>query len=255
MTYTMDEVSKMTGLSKRALRFYEEKGLICCKRNAANYRFYDSADLDRIQTILFLTAFEIDLATIKSLLEDPTLDLMRVYETHLGVLYDKRQRLDLIISNLTLTIDAKRRQEPMKDTDKFKGFKQDLIDQNDRLYQKEVVETYGKTAYDKSRKAFMSMSEADFERFKHLEKTLFEALELASTTSGLTRESHMHDAFLAHKAWLTMAWGSYNPEAHLNLCQMYLDDPRFKKHYDDVKPGFAQLLFEAVQKSITKATI
>jgi DNA-binding transcriptional MerR regulator len=250
MRYTLDDVSKMTGLSKRALRFYEEKGLISSKRNQANYRFYDSADLDRIQTILFLTAFDIDLQTIKGILDDPKADLLSLYETHLGALYEKREKLDLIISNLTLTIDAKRRDEVMKDSDKFKGFKQDLLEKNDQSYKQEVIEKYGEEAYQKSRKAFSNMSEADFERFVQLEKRLFEALERASTSSGETKTIHMHEAYTHHRDWLTMAWGYYDKTAHLNICQMYLDDERFKKHYDDVKPGFAQLLYDSVKKSI-----
>lgn len=250
MTYTLDEVSKLTGLSKRALRFYEEKGLILPKRNDNNYRFYDSMDLDRIQTILFLSAFEIELSSIQSILNDSSTDLLTLYETHLSALYEKRERLDLIISNLTLTIHAKRGHEHMTDLDKFKGFKQDLIDKNEQQYKKEVVEAYGEEAYQKSKKAFSNMNEADFNRFIRLEKQLFEALDRASTAQGERRSLIMKEVYTYHKAWLTMAWGYYNPEAHLNICQMYLDDERFKKHYDDVKPGFAQLLFDSVKKSI-----
>lgn len=252
MTYTIDEVSKLTGLSKRALRFYEEKGLIESKRNPANYRIYDSADLDRIQTILFLTAFEIDLNTIKLILEDKDFDLLSLYETHLGTLYEKRQQLDLIISNLTLTMDAKRRSEPMKDTDKFKGFKQDLVNKNETLYKKEVVEKHGEQAYESSKKAFLNMSEADFNRFKTLEESLFEALEKASNATGSNKEAFMHDVYLTHKAWISLAWGYYNEDAHLGVCQMYIEDERFKKHYDARKEGFAQLLLDSVKKSLNR---
>ena len=252
MLYTIDDVSKLTGLSKRALRFYEEKGLIESKRNQANYRVYDSFDLDRIQTILFLTAFEIDLATIKIILEDPDFDLLSLYETHLGSLYEKRQQLDLIISNLTLTMDAKRRNEPMKDTDKFKGFKQDLVHKNEKLYKKEVTEKYGQEAYESSKKAFLNMSESDFNRFKTLEESLFEALEKASKATGALKDTYMQEIYLTHKAWITLAWGYYNEEAHLGVCQMYLDDERFKKHYDSRKEGFAQLLLDSVKTSLNR---
>lgn len=250
MTYSIDEVSKLTGLSKRALRFYEEKGLVSSRRNESNYRYYDSKDLDRIQSILFLTAFDIELSTIKEILDDPNVDILSLYEIHLGALYEKRAKLDLIISNLSLTIDAKRRQETMRDSDKFKGFKQDLIEKNDKTYKQEVVEKYGEEAYQKSRKAFSNMSEADFERFGSLEKKLFEALEKASTSTGEQMERSMKEVYLYHKEWITMAWGYYHEEAHLNVCQMYIDDERFKKHYDEIKPGFAQLLFDSVKKSI-----
>ena len=45
-----------------------------------------------------------------------------------------------------------------------------------------------------------------------------------------------------HKKWLGY-FSSYSPEAHLALGQMYVDDPRFTKYYDEnAKQGAAKFL-------------
>lgn len=45
------EVSKLTNVSMRSLRYYEEKGLIHPKRLKNGYRDYDKLTLERIKTL------------------------------------------------------------------------------------------------------------------------------------------------------------------------------------------------------------
>ena len=52
--YGIGAVSRMSGVSPRALRLYEEAGLIAPRRMANGYRRYMSSDLDRLQEILLL---------------------------------------------------------------------------------------------------------------------------------------------------------------------------------------------------------
>ena len=47
-----------------------------------------------------------------------------------------------------------------------------------------------------------------------------------------------------HFAWLTQIW-TPNAEAYVSLTQMYVDDERFRMHYDEVAPGAAGLLRDA----------
>ena len=37
-----------------------------------------------------------------------------------------------------------------------------------------------------------------------------------------------------HTKWISFCWGSYDKETHANLTQMYVDDERFRKYYDNV---------------------
>ena len=95
---TVKEVSEITGLSIRALRYYDEIGLLKPTRlTQANYRLYDDAALERLEQILFFRELEISLLDIKSILDNPSLDKMRLLGTQKLLLELKRNRLDGMI--------------------------------------------------------------------------------------------------------------------------------------------------------------
>jgi hypothetical protein len=41
-------------------------------------------------------------------------------------------------------------------------------------------------------------------------------------------------------------WDSYSSEAHKGLAQMYVDDERFTAYYDNIAPGCATFLRDAI---------
>ena len=49
-----------------------------------------------------------------------------------------------------------------------------------------------------------------------------------------------------HKEWLGHTWTKYSPAAHRGLCEMYVQDPRFTAYYEEIAPGAAAFLQEAV---------
>ena len=55
-TYTVKQVSEMSGASIRALHHYEELGLLVPQRRPNGYRAYDSNDIARLQQILLFRA-------------------------------------------------------------------------------------------------------------------------------------------------------------------------------------------------------
>ena len=57
----VNEVSRLAGVSKRTLQFYDDEGLLPAQRSKDNYRLYDDAALERLWEIL-------DLKEIKDLL-------------------------------------------------------------------------------------------------------------------------------------------------------------------------------------------
>lgn len=67
---TVKEISEITGISIRALRYYDEIGLL--KPTAltkANYRLYDDEALEKLQQILFFRELEIPLEDIKAIMD------------------------------------------------------------------------------------------------------------------------------------------------------------------------------------------
>lgn len=49
--YQIEEVARITGLTKRAIRYYEDIRLITPERTDAMYRLYTEEDIDRINNI------------------------------------------------------------------------------------------------------------------------------------------------------------------------------------------------------------
>ena len=66
----INQVEKITGVSKRNIRFYEKEGLILPKRNNENgYRVYDEYDIWRIKVVKMLRMLDMPLEEIKKVLK------------------------------------------------------------------------------------------------------------------------------------------------------------------------------------------
>jgi DNA-binding transcriptional MerR regulator len=63
------EVSEKTGLTKKAIRYYEEIGLIEVHKDPKNqYRIYDVNDVEKLHTIAFLRELDFSINQIKNIL-------------------------------------------------------------------------------------------------------------------------------------------------------------------------------------------
>lgn len=95
---TVKEISKITGISIRTLRYYDEIGLLKPARvTEAGYRLYDDQELEKLQEILFYKELEIPLSDIKKIMENPEYDKQKALAVQKSLLERKRNRLNGII--------------------------------------------------------------------------------------------------------------------------------------------------------------
>ena len=95
---TVKEISKITGISIRTLRYYDEIGLLKPARvTEAGYRLYDDQELEKLQEILFYKELEIPLSDIKKIMENPEYDKQKALTVQKSLLERKRNRLNGII--------------------------------------------------------------------------------------------------------------------------------------------------------------
>lgn len=66
----IDEVSKLSGVSKRTLQYYDDEGILPVKRSKNNYRLYDDDTMERLWEILWYKEMGFDLKEIKVILEE-----------------------------------------------------------------------------------------------------------------------------------------------------------------------------------------
>lgn len=246
MEYASNKVSKMSGVSARTLRYYDEIGLLKPARIASSgYRVYGQAELDTLQQILFYRELEFPLEAIKKLLSVPDFDREQAFMSHLAELSKKRERLDTLIATVTKSIAAMRGEQSMSDKEKFEGFKQAMIDENEHQYGAEIRGKYGDAAIDRSNARIKDMT---YERYaegeqlrQEAEDTLKAALESGDPAGELAQR-----ACNLHGKWLAVLQPEYSKAYHKSLGELYVADERFKAYYDKIAPGCAEFLRDAI---------
>ena len=133
----------------------------------------------------------------------------------------------------------------MLDKEKFKGFKEKMIDENEERYGVEIRDKYGDAAINNSNQRLKGMTEEEFKEITKLQESYMEALKDGFETGNPAGELAQMAADL-HRQWLSLYWDSYTKEAHANIGQMYVDDERFKVNYDKKHPGMAMFLRDAI---------
>ena len=248
MEYGINELAKLTGLTTRTLRYYDEIDLLKPSRLGDNgYRFYDSKDLETLQQIMFYRKRGFELKQIKEILNDPDYDIAKALKEHLAALEEQKNNIDSLIENIKMTLLSVEGEYKMSDKERFEVFKQDLIKENETKYGKEAREKYGDDAVDASNAKIMGMSEEKYDRFKALEDEIKIKLETAVTAAMKPDDEVGKEITVIHKEWLMMTWKTYSPEAHKGLAKMYVFDERFKSYYDEKVEGCADFLQKAIE--------
>lgn len=246
MEYTVQKLGKMAGVSTRTLRYYDEIGILKPARiNSSGYRIYGEKEVDRLQQILFYRELGVSLESIKEIITSPSFDGTAALREHREKLLEKREQLNMLIANVDKTIAATEGRIKMSNKEKFEGFKQKMIDENEKKYGKEIREKYGDETVDKSNKKLKDMTEEQYAELEKLGRDVIDTLNKAFETGDPAGELAQKAADL-HRQWLSYSWPSYSKEAHAGLAQMYVDDERFTAYYDKNQPGLAAFLRDAI---------
>ncbi|GMK48192.1 MerR family transcriptional regulator [Paenibacillus glycanilyticus] len=246
MEYTVQKLGQLAGVSTRTLRYYDELGLLKPARvRSSGYRIYGQAEVDLLQQILFYRELGLGLEQIRQIIQDPAFDKRAALKEHREQLLDRRRQLDVLIRNVEQSIEHTEGRINMSDKQKFEGFKQKLIDENENKYGKEIREKYGDDAVNASNAKLSHMTQEQYDEVTKLGEEIKASLAEAIKTGDPAGELAQKTAEL-HKRWLMFYWKEYSKEAHAGLSQMYVDDERFTAYYDADQPGSAAFLRDAI---------
>ncbi len=250
MEYTVGALAHLAGVSPRTIRFYDEAGLLAPARVGENgYRVYGMAQVDRLQDILILRALGMKLSQIAEVLAAPEFDRTTALENHLIELKKRRAQVDALIGNVEKTLDALKGEIEMKDQEKFEGLKERLVRENEEKYGEEIRAKYGEETVARSNARIRGMKPESFARVEELNRGIAEAL-CAAVSSGDPTGAAAQRACALHKEWLLLFAGQYSPEYHVALGEMYVSDERFRAYYDNIIPGGAQMLRDAIREFV-----
>jgi DNA-binding transcriptional MerR regulator len=239
-TYQVKEVSRMTGVSVRALHHYDEIGLLVPSgRTEAGYRLYDQDDLLRLQQILILRELGLALEEIKRSLDDPSFDRRAALEKQRREIAARAERLQAMLGAVdaalaALTNEGEKTMKEMTQeeiTTLFDGF-------DPSRYEDEVEARWGKTdAYRESARRTSQYTKQDWERYKA------EAHAIMSDAAELFRRGLSPDAAEAtavaerHRLSIDRWFYPCDRKKHAGLADMYEADARFAASIDAYAPG------------------
>ncbi|MGF6376632.1 DNA-binding transcriptional MerR regulator [Clostridiales Family XIII bacterium PM5-7] len=249
MEYSISKLAKLSGVSTRTLRYYDEIKLLSPTRISSNgYRIYGQQEVNRLQQILFYRELGFPLDEIGRILDAPDFDRTSALANHMSALIRKKQQIELLIDNVAKTISEAEGGSTMSDKEKFEGFKKTLVQDNETKYGDEIRQQYGDKAVDASNAKVLNMSQEDYDRVTQLSQEINDTLKAAMQSGNPAGEIAQKCCDL-HRQWLCYYWpkNTYSKEAHLGLAQMYCDDLRFKQYYENIASGAAEFLLEAMK--------
>jgi DNA-binding transcriptional MerR regulator len=244
VSWSIVEVARMSGVSSRTLRHYDEIGLLPPAGTRGNgYRYYEQDDLLRLQQILLLRELDLGLAEIAEILNQQR-DPVQALRSHYQRLLTERKRLGLVARTVARTIDELESQKGLPGMSKinrpenlFEGF-------DPTEYEAEARERWP-AEWEQSKRFTDTLTAEDTERMQR-EATaamirMAELMAVGTDVGDVAVQTEVDAAYqIICKMWTP------NAVAFKNLGQMYVDDPRFTASYDRIAPGLAAYYRDAM---------
>lgn len=239
MSYSIRQLAALANISSRTLRHYDAVGLLTPSSIGKNgYRFYEHADLLRLQNILFYRELDFSLDEIKRILMGTDFDILSSLAYQKRLLENKRKRLSTIISTINKTIHSMKNNEPLKDEELYEG----LTSKEIQSRKQEAAELYGHTdAYKESQKRVARFTRTDWQSIKVDAQKNIEALAKLKRSGADPTSPAVQEEIVHHHAGIQRFYDCTR-QIYLGLADLYVTDPRFRKNYDDHEEGLAEFL-------------
>jgi DNA-binding transcriptional MerR regulator len=242
-TWTVGQVADLFGVTVRTLHHYDEIGLLVpSERSRAGYRLYTDADLTRLQQVVVYRRLELPLDEIATLLgggEDAADHLRRQRATVMTRLHELRE----LVAAIDRALEREMSEQPATPEELKELFGDGFSDE----HQQEAQERWGDTdAWKQSAARTRRYTTADWAQVE-AETQAVSAAFVAAMQSGepATSEAAM-DAAEAHRRHIHDRFYDLDHAFHRGLADMYVADPRFTKTYEDLAPGLAAYVHDAI---------
>lgn len=246
--HTVGEVARMSGVTVRTLHHYDDIGLLSpSERTEAGYRLYSAADLERLRRILFYRELDFPLERIGEILAGPGPDGSADGDDHLrrqhALLRRRRARTDALLSAIEHEMEARKMGMSLTPEEQLEIFGTDKLNE----YQREAQERWGETdAWKESQRRTAAYTKEDWIEIKREADASIQAFaEAMRAREPATGEKAM-DLAEAHRLHIARWFYECGHAAHRGLAELYVSDARYTKTYDEIEPGFAQYVHDAM---------
>jgi DNA-binding transcriptional MerR regulator len=227
MSWSITELSRMSGVTSRTLRHYDAIGLLPPSAVGSNgYRYYGEPELLRLQQVLVLRELGLSLSEIGQVLDEQR-DVVQALRDQHERLVRERDRLTEVAATVARTITEIEGGQVMTER-MFEGFEAEARERwpEGWAQSQEAVARKGSAALQQETAEFMQ--------------------RMAALMDRPVDDPVVQAEVGAWHSWISQLW-TPDAESFAALGRMYVEDERFRQTYEQVAPGLAEFYRDAME--------
>ncbi|MFJ5726282.1 MerR family transcriptional regulator [Streptomyces sp. NPDC093149] len=237
MAWSIADVARMSGVTSRTLRHYDEIGLLPPAWIGSNgHRYYEEADLLRLQQILLMRELDLGLREIQAVLDSQVDQLAALREHHRRLLAE-RDRLETLARTVGRTIAELEEGKDNSDMAKINRPENLFEGLEPSRHEAEARERWPEQ-WEQSQRAIAGMTVQGMEQWQRevtaqmirMAEFMVAGTLVADPAVQAEVETHYQDVC---RFWTPCA------AAYKGLGQTYVDDPQFRTNFDRIADGLA----------------
>ena len=254
MAYKIKELAKISGVTVRALHYYDEIGLLKpSAKGLNNYRYYEEPQLLKLQQIMFFKELGFSLNDVQKLLSQNDFDSIGALNAHRKNLENEIERKNNLIITVDQTIEHLKGKQLMKNEELYHGF--DSARQKE--YEEYLVQSRGLAAEEllmQSKKQTAKWDKDEWDNVKNEGDEIHRALAEAMN-NGFEPDSTEVQAIIERHYKMTERFYDVSKEVYIGLTQLYAEHPDFKKFFDVYHPNMIEFIGVAMRYYASKNLI
>ncbi|MDF1654457.1 MAG: MerR family transcriptional regulator [Coxiellaceae bacterium] len=244
MSYTVNKLAKLSGVTVRTLHYYDEIGLLKPAYVGDNkYRYYGEEQLLLLQQILFYRELGFPLADIQQIVAKKDFDMIEALQSHRQTLAGDLDRIEDLVKTIDKTIAHLRGKQTMKLEEIFEGF----TDEKQKMYEEFLIDNgVDRKEIDNVRHKAKHWGKEKWVENKRQADQMYSELAAAITRGASPGDDEVQRLMHQHYE-LTKVFWTPNRETYIGLSQFYASHPDFVKFYDAIHPSMLEYLQQAMR--------
>ena len=247
---TVSQVARLARCTVRALHHYDELGLLSpSARSASGYRLYDDDDLARLREILLLRQLGVGLDAIAEMLRAAPAERRAALVRQRERLLAQRAQTDAVLRALDATLASLEGVPTMSPEQTLS----DVTQFDHAAHADEARERWGDTdAYRESARRTRTYDRATWDAIKAEHGQIVLDLAALLRAGAPADGAPAMDAAEAARRHIDRWFYPCPPAMHAQLGEMYVADPRFAAFYEQVAPGLAAYVRDAIRANAAR---
>ena len=242
---SVGRLAALAGITVRTLHHYDEIGLVRpSARTPSGYRAYAPGDVERLRQVLTYRRLGFGLREVAELVADPAVDAAAHLRRQRELLLSQREQVDAMVAAIDKELEARKMGMNLTPAEQLEVFGTGKAGGE---WADEAEQRWGDTdAYRESQRRAAGYGKDDWARIKAEADENVQALAAALRAGQPAGGPVAGGLAEAHRQHISRYFYDCGYAAHRGLAEMYLADPRFTAAYDEVEPGLARYVHDAI---------